>query len=50
MRGTLLVDLRNVYDRAEAEAAGLVHYGLGRGRRPGKREPSSGEAPRRAAG
>ena len=32
MRGTALVDLRNVYDRTEAERAGLVHYGVGRGR------------------
>ena len=32
MRGKLLVDLRNVYDREEAEEAGLVYYGVGRGR------------------
>ncbi len=31
MRGTALVDLRNVYDRVEAERAGLVHFGVGRG-------------------
>ena len=31
MRGTALVDLRNVYDRLEAERAGLVHFGVGRG-------------------
>lgn len=31
MRGTVLVDLRNVYDRAEAERAGLDHRGIGRG-------------------
>jgi UDPglucose 6-dehydrogenase len=31
MRGNALVDLRNVYDREEAERAGLVHYGVGRG-------------------
>jgi len=31
MRGKALVDLRNVYDREEAERAGLVHYGVGRG-------------------
>ena len=32
MRGKALVDLRNVYDRLEAERAGLVHFGVGRGR------------------
>jgi UDPglucose 6-dehydrogenase len=32
MRGRALVDLRNVYDRLEAERAGLVHFGVGRGR------------------
>ena len=31
MSGTVLVDLRNVYDRLEAERAGLVHFGVGRG-------------------
>jgi len=32
MRGTMLVDLRNVYDREEAERAGLDHRGIGRGK------------------
>ena len=32
LRGKILVDLRNVYDREEAEAAGLTYYGIGRGR------------------
>ena len=32
LRGKVLVDLRNVYDRTEAEAAGLTYYGVGRGR------------------
>ena len=32
LRGKILVDLRNVYDRSEAEAAGLIYYGIGRGR------------------
>ena len=32
MRGKVLVDLRNVYDRTEAEEAGLTYYGVGRGR------------------
>ncbi|NUR45930.1 MAG: UDP-glucose/GDP-mannose dehydrogenase family protein, partial [Sphingomonas sp.] len=32
LRGTVLIDLRNVYDRTEAEAAGLTYYGVGRGR------------------
>ena len=32
MRGNVLVDLRNVYDSAEAEAAGLAYFGIGRGR------------------
>jgi UDPglucose 6-dehydrogenase len=32
MRGKVLVDLRNVYDRVEAQRAGLVHYGVGRGK------------------
>ena len=31
MRGKVLVDLRNVYDRAEAERAGLTYFGIGRG-------------------
>jgi UDPglucose 6-dehydrogenase len=31
MRGKALVDLRNVYDPEEAERAGLIHYGVGRG-------------------
>ncbi|MEO8175106.1 MAG: UDP-glucose/GDP-mannose dehydrogenase family protein [Sphingomicrobium sp.] len=31
MRGNILVDLRNVYDRTEAERAGLIHFGIGRG-------------------
>jgi UDPglucose 6-dehydrogenase len=31
MRGTTLVDLRNVYDPEEAERAGLTYYGIGRG-------------------
>jgi UDPglucose 6-dehydrogenase len=36
LRGKVLVDLRNVYDRSEAEAAGLVYYGIGRGRPAGQ--------------
>ena len=32
MRGKLIVDLRNVYNRADAEEAGLDYVGLGRGR------------------
>jgi UDPglucose 6-dehydrogenase len=32
MRGKILVDLRNVYDREDAEEAGLVYFGVGRGR------------------
>jgi UDPglucose 6-dehydrogenase len=32
LRQKILVDLRNVYDRQEAEAAGLTYYGVGRGR------------------
>jgi UDPglucose 6-dehydrogenase len=32
MRGRVLVDLRNVYDREEAEGAGLAYVGIGRGR------------------
>jgi len=32
LRGKVLVDLRNVYDRDEAEEAGLAYYGIGRGR------------------
>jgi UDPglucose 6-dehydrogenase len=31
MRGNALVDLRNVYDQEEAERAGLIHFGVGRG-------------------
>jgi UDPglucose 6-dehydrogenase len=32
LKGKVLVDLRNVYDRQEAQEAGLVYYGVGRGR------------------
>jgi UDPglucose 6-dehydrogenase len=32
MRGKVLVDLRNVYDREEARAAGLTYSGVGRGK------------------
>jgi UDPglucose 6-dehydrogenase len=32
MRGKVLVDLRNVYDRDDAAEAGLVYSGVGRGR------------------
>jgi len=31
MRGRLLFDLRNIYDRADAEEAGLTYRGVGRG-------------------
>ncbi len=32
MRGNALIDLRNVYDREEAERAGLTYQGVGRGK------------------
>ena len=32
MRGKVLIDLRNVYDRDDAEGAGLAYHGVGRGR------------------
>ena len=32
LSGKVLVDLRNVYDRSEAEQAGLTYFGIGRGR------------------
>ena len=32
MKGTKLIDLRNIYDRQEAEEAGLDYRGVGRGR------------------
>ncbi|MEO6433226.1 MAG: UDP-glucose/GDP-mannose dehydrogenase family protein [Sphingomicrobium sp.] len=32
MKGKMLVDLRNVYDRVDAERAGLDYRGIGRGR------------------
>jgi len=32
MRGKLLIDLRNIYHRGEAEEAGLIYRGVGRGR------------------
>jgi UDPglucose 6-dehydrogenase len=35
MRGNVLVDLRNVYDREEVERAGLTYFGIGRGRGQG---------------
>lgn len=31
LRGKVLVDLRNVYDRVDAEEAGLTYYDVGRG-------------------
>ena len=34
LKGRVLVDLRNVYDRHEAERAGLTYFGVGRGRLP----------------
>jgi UDPglucose 6-dehydrogenase len=35
MRGKVLVDLRNVYDREEVERVGLTYFGIGRGRGQG---------------
>ena len=32
LRGNVLVDLRNVYDRDDAKEAGLAYFGVGRGR------------------
>ena len=32
LKGKVLVDLRNVYDREEAEQAGLIYFGVGRGK------------------
>jgi len=32
MRGRTLIDLRNIYDKSEAEEAGLIYRGIGRGR------------------
>src|SRR6478672_6549987 len=32
LKGKILVDLRNVYDREEAEQAGLTYFGVGRGK------------------
>jgi len=34
MKGKVLIDLRNIYDRAEAETAGLSYRGVGRGSAP----------------
>ena len=34
MRGKVLVDLRNAYDREQAEIAGLEYFAIGRGPRP----------------
>jgi UDPglucose 6-dehydrogenase len=34
MRGKTLVDLRNVWDPHEAERAGLIYVGVGRGKLP----------------
>jgi UDPglucose 6-dehydrogenase len=36
MRGKVMVDLRNVYNRGEAEEHGFDYYGLGRGRQDGR--------------
>jgi UDPglucose 6-dehydrogenase len=32
LKGKILVDLRNIYDPAEAQEAGLAYHGIGRGR------------------
>ncbi|HSR00674.1 MAG TPA: UDP-glucose/GDP-mannose dehydrogenase family protein [Sphingomicrobium sp.] len=32
LKGKVLVDLRNVYDRSDAEEAGLTYFGVGRGK------------------
>jgi UDPglucose 6-dehydrogenase len=32
MKGKLLMDLRNIYHRGEAEEAGLIYHGVGRGK------------------
>jgi UDPglucose 6-dehydrogenase len=32
LKGKVLVDLRNVYDRSDAEEAGLAYFGVGRGK------------------
>jgi UDPglucose 6-dehydrogenase len=37
MRGRTLVDLRNVWDPHEAERAGLIYSGVGRGRTSAER-------------
>ena len=46
MKKPVLCDLRNIYDRAEVEAAGFVHVGVGKGRvdgagrgKPARRRP-----------
>jgi hypothetical protein len=33
MRGTVMVDLRNIYDPAVMQAAGFAYQGVGRGAR-----------------
>ena len=43
MRGKLIVDLRNVYNRADAEEAGFDYVGLGRGRIGGGAPPQAGQ-------
>ena len=46
MRGKVLVDLRNVYDQAEADRAGLTYFGVGRGIPPsGLSRPMARKAP-----
>ena len=44
MRKPVLCDLRNIYDPAEVEAAGLRHVGVGRGRRRSSRRSTGSEA------
>jgi UDPglucose 6-dehydrogenase len=34
LSGKVLIDLRNVYEREEAEKAGLIYWGMGRGKLP----------------
>ena len=44
MRGNVLVDLRNVYQPAFAEAAGFIYRGVGRGLHMQQRQPVNGAA------
>jgi len=41
LRGNSLIDFRNVYDRGDAEDAGLIYHSVGRGTAPSPTKPAT---------